>query len=229
MEKFFTLNHFFALTAYRPLDEMTEDWRFWVAVFAAFLLAPVVHEFGHAWAAVLLGDDTPKKEGRLTLNPLKHWDGLGLVIQFATMFVGPPVGWGKAVPTNPENYRVGERFGKVIVAFGGPVMNLLVALFLVPIVRWMLYGGIIESENIFWVWFFLAQFMVTNLSFFLYNLFPIGPMDAAVALRALNPNELTQKNREFGIYLFLGLMLTRILPIIVTFLLQLLIYLFLKR
>jgi Zn-dependent protease len=229
MEKYFTFNHYFALTAYRPLDEMTEDWRFWVAVFGAFLLAPVVHEFGHAWMASRLGDDTPKKHGRLTLNPFKHWSPLGLIIQFVTMFVGPPIGWGKPVPTNPENFKVGEKTGKALVAMGGPLMNLTFAVATAPLLRWMLYGGIITTENLFYIWLFLAQFMVMNLSFFLYNLFPIGPMDAAVALSALTDSEITRKNREFGIYIFLILMITKILPTAVMAILQLLLLLFLKR
>jgi Zn-dependent protease len=229
MEKFFTFNHYFSLTAYRPLDEMTEDWRFWVAVFGAFLLVPVVHEFGHAWMAVRLGDDTPKKDGRLTLNPFKHWSVLGLVIQFVTMFLGPPIGWGKPVETNPENFKVGEKTGKALVAMGGPLMNLVLAFAIAPVVRWMLYGGIITSENLFYIWLFLAQFMIMNLSFFLYNLFPIGPMDMATVLSAFSSNEITRKNREFGIYIFLGLMITRILPIAVTGMLQNLILLFLRR
>jgi Zn-dependent protease len=226
---YFTWNHYFALTAYKPLDEMTEDWRFWVAVFGAFLLAPVIHEFGHAWMATRLGDDTPKKNGRLTLNPLKHWDALGLAIQFATMFVGPPIGWGKPVPTNPENYRIGARPGRALVAMGGPLMNLAFAFMIAPVLRWMLYGGIITSENLFYVWLFLAQLMVMNLSFFLFNLFPVGPMDAAVALSALKPSEFTRKNHEFGVYIFLLLMISRILPTAVMALLQLLLLLFLKR
>ena len=85
------------------------------------LVAIPFHEAGHALAAWLLGDDTAKREGRLSLNPLKHFDLLGTLCM---VFAG--VGWAKPVSTDPRNFK-NPKWGMALTALAGPVANLLLA------------------------------------------------------------------------------------------------------
>src|ERR1700686_1088254 len=93
------------------------------------LTAP--HEFAHAWVATLLGDDTPRREGRVTLNPLAHVDWLGTTILPAiTSLLGAGfLGWGKPVNTNPSRLRFGLK-GLALVALAGPASNVVFAVIL---------------------------------------------------------------------------------------------------
>ncbi|MGL4650157.1 MAG: site-2 protease family protein, partial [Caldilineaceae bacterium] len=89
---------------------------------AILLLALPIHEFAHAATAVALGDDTPIKQGRYTLNPLRHLDPVGSVLILLTGF-----GWAKPVQWNPRNIRTSLRTGAILVAIAGPLSNLLLA------------------------------------------------------------------------------------------------------
>src|SRR5512140_1579025 len=90
------------------------------------LTAP--HEFAHAWVATRLGDDTPRRDGRVTLNPLAHVDWFGtVIIPLATSLLGGGfLGWGRPVMTDPGKLR-GGKFGMALVALAGPVSNLIFA------------------------------------------------------------------------------------------------------
>src|SRR6478736_7677212 len=93
------------------------------------LTAP--HEFAHAWVALRLGDDTPLREGRVTLNPLAHVDWLGTTILpgLMSLFGAGFIGWGKPVNTNPAKLRGGFN-GMALVALAGPASNVVFALIL---------------------------------------------------------------------------------------------------
>ena len=83
-----------------------------------------IHEWAHAWSADQLGDDTPRWQGRLSLNPLVHLDILGSLLLLLTGF-----GWAQPVPVNPNRMRIAPRSGMALSAFAGPASNLLVAMF----------------------------------------------------------------------------------------------------
>ena len=93
----------------------------------AVLIAITFHEFAHAFAADKLGDNTPRNQGRLTLNPLKHIDIIGFALLIVAGF-----GWGKPVEINPRNFKrnISMTKAEAIVAFAGPLMNFLLAIFL---------------------------------------------------------------------------------------------------
>src|SRR5580693_3292750 len=98
------------------------------------LTAP--HEFSHAWVATKLGDDTPRLQGRVTLNPLAHVDWLGTTIlpALTSLFGGGLIGWGKPVQSNPAKLRWGLN-GLGLVAMAGPDRNVIFALLLAVIAR----------------------------------------------------------------------------------------------
>ena len=89
------------------------------------LIAITFHEFAHAWMADKLGDDTPRKQGRLNLNPLTHMDPVGIAM---LLFAG--FGWGKPVEINPNNFNrtISLRKGNALVSFAGPAMNFILAI-----------------------------------------------------------------------------------------------------
>lgn len=140
----------------------------------AILIGLALHEYAHAKAASMLGDPTPRWEGRLTLNPLPHLDFLGTL-----MLVFGPIGWAKPVNVNPNNFRGDRKRGMMLVALAGPAMNLLVAL----IAAILVYGlwGISELNII------LRNLVIINLYLAVFNILPIPPLDGSKVLMGLLP------------------------------------------
>lgn len=132
------------------------------------------HEFAHAWVATKLGDDTPEREGRVTLNPLAHVDWIGTVALplMTSLFTGGFLGWGKPVNTNPAQLRGGMN-GLAIVAMAGPAANVIMALMATAAATF------IASPDI-------SQLLIRTayLSLFLavFNLMPVPPLDGSKLL-----------------------------------------------
>ncbi len=160
-----------------------------VALLVSLVISIDLHEFGHAWSAVELGDDTPRLQGRLTLNPLAHLDPIGSV----TMLLFG-LGWGKPVIVAPWNFR-NPRRGMMLTAAAGPFMNLLQAL--VAAIPYRLHlvdllytqPGIVGSVVGPGLDVFLSVFISINIGLMLFNLIPVGPLDGANILRGLLPRE----------------------------------------
>jgi Zn-dependent protease len=140
------------------------------------LTAP--HEFAHAWTAVRLGDDTPRKEGRLTLHPLAHVDWLGtLILPFITsLMVGGFIGWGKPVNTNPSRLRFGLN-GLAIVALAGPFSNIVFAVVLAAV-------AVFTAQAVPAVAEFAAQGVNLSIYLSIFNLLPVPPLDGSKLLLA---------------------------------------------
>jgi len=140
------------------------------------LTAP--HEFAHAWTATRLGDDTPRLQRRLTLNPLAHVDWLGTTIlpALTSLFGGGLLGWGKPVYSNPAKLRGGLN-GLALVALAGPASNVVMAVILAAIAR----AAIGPAPA-------LARFAAdgVNLSLYLaiFNMLPVPPLDGSKLLLA---------------------------------------------
>jgi Zn-dependent protease len=168
---------------------------------AAILIALSAHEFSHALAGTLMGDDTAKRQGRLTLNPLSHVDPFGLFTLVAIGF-----GWGKPVPFNPYNLR-NQRWGPVIVALAGPAMNLAIALVMGIILRVLVFR--LGEGNLLIEFLFLSVYL--NLSLLLFNLIPIPPLDGSKLLFAFLDGPSGARKREWlerrGPWLLLALIL----------------------
>ena len=164
-----------------------------IAAGLILLIALPFHEFCHALAAYRLGDATAKLLGRLTLNPIAHFDPLGGFLLLASSLVGFGIGWAKPTPVNVSNLR-GGRNGDAIVAMAGPLSNLALAVaFAIPL-RYILASGLAVPDvavNI------LGYFVFINIALFLFNLLPIVPLDGSHILFALLPPELSWRYRPF--------------------------------
>ncbi len=150
-----------------------------------------VHEFAHAWAAHKLGDDTAKRQGRLTLDPLAHLDPIGSLFMLLAAFVGFFVGWAKPVPTNPRNFAHPRRDG-ALVAIAGPVSNLLQVPFWMASLILCSYLGIKFgwAEGPGAVTFDLVLTALTfgvvvNIALAAFNMIPIPPLDGHWILGSL--------------------------------------------
>jgi Zn-dependent protease len=215
----------------RAMSDGPEMWQLYLLVLFGVIIATTVHEFGHAWMADRLGDPTPRSQGRVRLSPTAHIDPLGFLVLIATSLIGLPLGWGRPVKTNPENYKCGEREGIVLVAAAGPLMNLLTAIALAPIARFAMAGGFGTDDTAVWILLTLIITMLVNLSLFCFNLVPVYPLDGSHILGSLLPEGLAKPYRAFmkqyGPYVLLALILTRTLarylgPLVITLLFLLL-------
>ncbi len=160
-----------------------------IALLITLVISIDFHEFGHAWSAVELGDDTPRLQGRLSLNPLAHLDPIGSLMM---LIFG--LGWGKPVIVAPWNFR-NPRRDMMLTAAAGPFMNLILAL--VGAIPYRLgafnflasQGGALGSTLVSALDTFLGVFILVNLGLMLFNLLPVGPLDGANILRGLAPRE----------------------------------------
>ena len=156
------------------------------------------HEFAHAWVATKLGDDTPRKEGRVTLNPLAHVDWIGTTIlpALTSLFGGGFIGWGKPVNTNPAQLRGGLK-GLAVVALAGPASNVVFAVILAAAA--LLTARVAPP---------FAQYAATGAELSLYlaifNLLPIPPLDGSKLLLAAKvPMFIYIELARFGLILLL--------------------------
>jgi len=157
----------------------------WPALIAAaifLLLGFPVHEFSHALVADRLGDRTARFMGRLTLNPLVHFDAMGgTVLVISAVFFSFVVGWAKPTPVNPSNLQGGRR-GEAWVALAGPASNLIMAtIFAIPIRLLVATQTSVPSL----VALVLSNLVWFNVFLFMFNLLPIPPLDGYKVLTGL--------------------------------------------
>jgi Zn-dependent protease len=141
-----------------------------LATLGALVLGITVHEFSHALVAYKLGDRTAQRMGRLTLSPLAHLDPLGSLMILISSLSGFGIGWGKPTPVSPWSLRPRGRIGMALVALGGPVSNLLVALVLATGLRLVPAMPYIGGR-------ILIQAIVVNLALTAFNLLPLPMLD----------------------------------------------------
>lgn len=154
------------------------------------LTAFPVHEFAHAWAANWFGDDTPRFNGRLTLNPLAHLDPMGSLLLLVAGF-----GWAKPVPVNPYTLSRHSRLAMMWVSLAGPLSNLLLAvLAAIPFRLGLL--SLYDTEPIFRILPSASQlaliFIQINLLLMLFNLIPLAPLDGEKVAEFLFPPNLAR-------------------------------------
>ena len=178
-----------------------------IIILAVILFSMTLHEAMHGFVAYWLGDDTAQREGRLTLNPLKHIDPfLTIILPLGLALLGGPVfGGAKPVPFRPDKVRGGE-WGSALVAIGGPLTNLLLAFISYGV--WAIGGA--PSTGLFAL---ICNLSVSvNLGFFLFNIIPLPPLDGSRVLYAFAPDFVRTGMRfieQYGlvfvfIFVFLG-------------------------
>jgi len=155
----------------------------------AVLIAITFHEFAHAFAADRLGDDTPRRQGRLNLNPLSHLDPIGSLL---LVFAG--FGWGKPVQIEPRNFNrnIKMSVAETIVAAAGPVMNIVLA-FVFAIIYftiWKFFPSFMQN-NIGTIIMLLVQICITiNVGLGIFNLIPLPPLDGSKIINGFLPYNL---------------------------------------
>ena len=187
---------------------MSEDLIARVIVVAIMLLVGFpVHEFAHALAAYRLGDSTAKLMGRLTLNPIAHFDPLGGIL-LAVSFIGASFGfgWAKPTPVNPVNLAGGRR-GEALVAAAGPLSNLVLAAAVALPLRYIFANPELAAQIPQLVILILLLFVYINLVLMIFNLLPIPPLDGSKVLFAFLPPRLAWQWRpileQYGFILLL--------------------------
>lgn len=181
-----------------------------VAIF--LLVAFPVHEFSHAWAAYRLGDSTARYQGRLTLNPIAHFDPLGgTLLAISILLVGFGFGWAKPTPVNPYNLRYGRR-GEAIVALAGPISNLVMAIAVAIPLRLIhadpaLLAAVASNDIAALVFNVGVIFVVVDLLLLIFNLLPIPPLDGWRAFLGLVDARTAYNLRQFEQYGFVIIIL----------------------
>jgi Zn-dependent protease len=156
------------------------------------LIALPVHEFAHGWVAYKMGDPTAKYAGRLTLNPFKHLDLMGVIMMYVVGF-----GWAKPVPVNSVYFK-DRRKGMILVSLAGPLSNLILgflSMFLWGIFVKLVDVGLIAANTAFManliinVQDFFQTLVIVNISLAVFNLFPIPPLDGSRLISSFIPEE----------------------------------------
>ena len=161
------------------------------------LFSLTVHEYSHGKMALLLGDDTAKRLGRLSFNPLRHLDILGVLFFY---FVG--FGWAKPVPVDPRNF-VSPRRDMMYVAIAGPLSNIALAVGCSFFIR-------LISPEFSYLFVILAYGIWINVALAIFNMLPVYPLDGSSVLKGMVSQKIAEGMTNldrFGAFLILGVFL----------------------
>lgn len=181
-----------------------------IYIFAALaaLVALTVHEFSHGYAAYKMGDNTAKNLGRLTFNPLKHLDPVGLICMIFFR-----VGWAKPVPINARNFK-NPKWGFALVGIAGPLSNLLLGfltggayLAVLAMTRDVAFEAGVLYNLVKNGVLFLATFFSVNIGLGIFNLLPIPPFDGSRILNVILPPKLYFGIMRYERKIYLGVLL----------------------
>jgi len=175
----------------------------------AMLIALTIHEYAHARVAVLMGDNTPKVMGRMTLNPIAHLDPFGLIMLWLFKF-----GWAKPVPINANNFK-NWRKGTILVSLAGPGANIMMA-FLALVTKVILYKLHLLPYEVAMVIDLTYSY---NLIFAVFNLIPLPPLDGSKVLTNLLPRpqaDMLEKIEPYAPFILLALVYLNVINIIIS-------------
>ena len=176
-----------------------------IIVLIVILLSMTIHEAMHAFMGYVLGDNTAKEEGRLTLNPIRHIDPVMTILLPLIMVIlhAPVFGGAKPVPFNPNRVRFGD-WGAALVALSGPITNLVIAFIAFGV---GVFSGVINNAGAVQSTIFgliISTAVSVNLGFFVFNMLPIPPLDGSRILYAVAPDGVRgvmQKIEQNGVLL----------------------------
>ena len=168
------------------------------------LIAMTFHEYAHAKAADKLGDDTPRIQGRLNLNPFSHVDPIGFAM---LIFAG--FGWGRPVQINPNNFNRNMELTKAeaIVSFAGPAMNFILALIFMIIYFAMATFGFITNELTFYISQVVNYTIMVNIGLGVFNLIPLPPLDGSKILNHFLPYNGREWFERNAMYFYIGFLI----------------------
>ena len=175
---------------------------FTIVVRAIVLLTTIpIHEAAHAWVADKLGDPTGRYRGRLTLNPMAHFDPMGTA---SLLLFG--IGWAKPVPVNPLNFKNSKK-GMAITAAAGPVSNVMVAAISLMVAKIILYMGYLTGfgyvmQTLYTVFYTMCTI---NISLAIFNLMPFPPFDGSRIFNYFLSDKYYFKIMQYEQYIFIGI------------------------
>lgn len=176
------------------------------------LFSITVHEVCHGYAAFLLGDPTAKNAGRLTLNPIKHIDVVGLLVLFITRMIG----WAKPVPVDPRYFR-NPRKDMMWVSLAGPASNLVLAVLFALVLK--VFGGVLSASYLYPLAYMVQITVMINVGLAIFNLIPIPPLDGSHILEGLLPYDMAAAYSRliapYGFIILLVLIFTRVVDYLV--------------
>lgn len=172
------------------------NYQFLIILVPVILFSLTIHEYAHALVAYRLGDDTAKRQGRLSLNPLVHLDVLGTLLLFIVHF-----GWAKPVPVDPRNFRNPKK-DMLMVALAGPVSNILTAIAAAVILKAVFenFTAIPPGSGVDVAVQMLVWFMYIGIVLAVFNMIPVPPLDGSRVLYGLLPDSLAYRYARFETY-----------------------------
>ncbi|MCM1524367.1 MAG: site-2 protease family protein [Ruminococcus sp.] len=157
-----------------------------------------VHECAHAWSAYKMGDDTAKREGRISLNPFRHLSLWGTVMMLAVGF-----GWGKPVNVNPSNFKNPKK-GMMLSSLAGPASNFIMAYIAMVACRFTAYASFDNAVYLWQIFWYISRI---NLSLGVFNFLPIPPLDGSKIFNAVLPEKVYFTIMRYEQYIFMALII----------------------
>jgi len=183
-----------------------------VVTLFAVVVSITVHEFAHAAMAVASGDDTPRRTGRISLNPMDHFDPVGFTMIALMCVMGFGIGWGKPVQVNPYNFRHPRR-DDIRVSLAGVACNMLLAVICALVLR---VAGRHLGDGIVGL---LATLVSVNIGLAVFNLIPLPPLDGSHVLANLLPRDTGLRyarfGAQYGMLILILLLVTNALPLLI--------------
>ena len=173
------------------------------------------HEFAHAWVSDRLGDPTPRRDGRVTINPLAHIDWIGFACLLLVGF-----GWGRPVVIDPRYYK-NRRRDEFLVAIAGVTMNLIIAIVLSIPARLMMkhYASSAPSDIMYNIYLMIFYAISINVVLMVFNLLPVPPLDGwniVTQLFKLDKYDWWYKVYQYGTYILLALIILNVTDLVLT-------------